>query len=160
MSYYSSVTPACASANVSTSPLIVCVPLGPISGPSRAAGQAQNGALGSRGLHGLSTGRTNPCSATADCAQYWPSVIVSETWSLHVDSRTPRCPAGRRRSGWNYRSHRPAPVSTHLWNGDATGGRPLCPHHATPGSQGPAHDLGIRRNDQNRPQPRVRLVQG
>jgi hypothetical protein len=54
----------------------------------------------------------------------------------HVDSQTPRCPAGCRGCRRHYRPHRPTPISTHLWNGDAAGALVTKP----------AHDFGVPRN--------------
>ena len=93
-------------------------PLGPGSvGHPCAAWQAQNRTLGSRGLHGLSTGRTHPFSAAAHRRpEHGRLLIVRPRGRYSVDSQTPRCAARCRVGRRNYGSHRPAPVSTHLWN--------------------------------------------
>ena len=104
------VTPACASANVSIS-LRVFAPARPRAvGHPCAAGQAQNGTLGSRGS-GLSTGRTDPFlrRSSAIASPRGRCVLIRKLRAALqevVGGRNP-CP------------HRAAPISTHIRDGDA-----------------------------------------
>jgi integrase len=61
-------------------------------------------------------------------------LIASASRPLHVDSQAPRCTAGGRLGGRNSRPHRPPPISTHLWNGDAASGCRFCRGDETPRS--------------------------
>src|SRR5580658_8037578 len=116
------VTPACASGNMSISLSIVCA-----LGPNQWAIHVPLGKLKTERWFPWTQWSANWSNGFVfcgrHCTQGWPFAITSATRPLHVDSQTPRCPAGCRSCRRHYRRHRRTPISTHLWNGDAAGGR-------------------------------------